>query len=108
MSFLARRRTKKRLATLLTRSIFLTIAVLSLVVVLQNYQVNRQVVSQEVARSKLQTQSLVQQILNFGSKPSKYSKIVTVVMAHLSMPLSQRILIDSLDFLMVLIKRLQS
>ena len=65
MSFLARRGTKKRLATLLTRSIFLTIAVLSLVVVLQNYQVNRQVVSQEVARSKLQTQSLVQQILNF-------------------------------------------
>ncbi|MCG9677122.1 quorum-sensing autoinducer 2 sensor kinase/phosphatase LuxQ [Vibrio sp. Isolate24] len=68
MDLLARRGRKSRLATLLTRSIFLTIGVLSLVMVLQNYQVNRQVVSQEVARSKLQTQSLVQQIFNFRLK----------------------------------------
>lgn len=68
MALLTRRGSKSRLATLLTRSIFLTIGVLSLVMVFQNYQVNRQVVSQEVARSKLQTQSLVQQIFNFRLK----------------------------------------
>ncbi|MBN3572145.1 quorum-sensing autoinducer 2 sensor kinase/phosphatase LuxQ [Vibrio neptunius] len=68
MALLSQRGSKSRLATLLTRSIFLTIGVLSLVMVFQNYQVNRQVVSQEVARSKLQTQSLVQQIFNFRLK----------------------------------------
>lgn len=54
-----------QLATLLTRSIFLTIGVFTLVVLLQNYQVNRQVVAQEVARSKQQTSSLIQEIFTF-------------------------------------------
>ncbi|MDN3611578.1 quorum-sensing autoinducer 2 sensor kinase/phosphatase LuxQ [Vibrio ostreicida] len=68
MALLAQSGRKNRLATLLTRSIFLTIGVLSMVMVFQNYQVNRQVVSHEVARSKLQTQSLVQQIFDFRMK----------------------------------------
>ncbi|MEF1186479.1 LuxQ periplasmic sensor domain-containing protein, partial [Vibrio sinaloensis] len=57
-----------QLATLLTNSIFLTIGVLTLVMVLQNFQVNREVVAQEVARTKTQTQSLVQEIFNFRLK----------------------------------------
>lgn len=59
---------KSRLATLLTNSIFLVIGGLIVVMVLQNYQVNRDVVSQEVARTKQQTQSLVQEIFNFRVK----------------------------------------
>ena len=82
MALLTRRGSKSRLATLLTRSIFLTIGVLSLVMVFQNYQVNRQVVSQEVARSKLQTQSLVQQIFNFRLKALE----IPVSYTHLTLP----------------------
>lgn len=59
---------KSRLATLLTNSIFLVIGGLIVVMVLQNYQVNRDVVTQEVARTKQQTQSLVQEIFNFRVK----------------------------------------
>ncbi|MEF1289606.1 quorum-sensing autoinducer 2 sensor kinase/phosphatase LuxQ [Vibrio sp. M260118] len=55
---------KRQLATILTNSIFLSIGVLIVVLVLQNYQVNRDVVAQEVARTKLQTQSLIQQTFN--------------------------------------------
>ncbi|MGD8110319.1 quorum-sensing autoinducer 2 sensor kinase/phosphatase LuxQ [Vibrio sp. NTOU-M3] len=55
----------RRLATLIARSVFLTIGMLMLVVLLQNYQINKKVVEQEVARSKQQTSSLVQQIFNF-------------------------------------------
>ena len=65
MSMIFKRGRRRQLATLLTNSIFLTIAVLTLVVVLQNYQVNREVVAQEVGRTKTQTQSLVQEIFNF-------------------------------------------
>ena len=65
MKFWKKRTANYRLATLLTHSIFLTIGVLTLVVLLQNYQVNRQVVTQEVARTKLQTSSLIQEIFNF-------------------------------------------
>ncbi|EGU37564.1 sensor histidine kinase LuxQ [Vibrio sp. N418] len=65
MKLWKRRTGKHQLATLLTHSIFVTIGVLTLVVVLQNYQVNRQVVTQEVARSKLQTSSLIQEIFTF-------------------------------------------
>ena len=61
MQFWKKRTGNYRLATLLTHSIFLTIGVLTLVVLLQNYQVNRQ----EVARTKLQTSSLIQEIFNF-------------------------------------------
>ncbi|WP_114764749.1 quorum-sensing autoinducer 2 sensor kinase/phosphatase LuxQ [Vibrio rhodolitus] len=57
-----------RLATILTHSLFLTIGVLTVLVLLQNYQLNRQVVTQEVARSKQQTASLVQEIFNFRLK----------------------------------------
>lgn len=64
MRQLIRRGSKSRLATLLTNSIFLSIGVLALVTVFQNYQVNREVVGQEVARTKKQTQSLVQEIFN--------------------------------------------
>lgn len=60
--------TKSRLATILTNSIFLIIGVLIIVMVLQNYQVNREVVSQEVARTKQQTKSLVQEIFNLRVK----------------------------------------
>ncbi|WP_456295578.1 ATP-binding protein [Vibrio sp. AK197] len=56
---------RRRLASLITRSIFITISVLTVIVLLQNYQVNQQVVAQEAARSKLQTSSLVQQIFNY-------------------------------------------
>ncbi len=59
-----RRGSKNRLATLLTNSIFLSIGVLALVTVFQNYTVNKDVVSQEIARTKTQTQSLVQEIFN--------------------------------------------
>ncbi|MFA0413430.1 quorum-sensing autoinducer 2 sensor kinase/phosphatase LuxQ [Vibrio renipiscarius] len=65
MKFWKKRAGKYQLATLLTRSIFITIGVMSFVVLMQNYQVNRQVVTQEVARSKLQTTSLIQEIFNF-------------------------------------------
>ncbi|NOI13726.1 quorum-sensing autoinducer 2 sensor kinase/phosphatase LuxQ [Vibrio hepatarius] len=68
MRILFKRRNSHQLATLLTNSIFLTIAVLILVMMLQNYQVNREVVAQEVARTKTQTQSLVQEIFNFHLK----------------------------------------
>lgn len=63
-----KRSRRYQLATLLTHSIFLTIGVLTLVMVLQNYQVNREVVAREVARTKTQTQSLVQEIFNFRLK----------------------------------------
>ncbi|EGU47783.1 sensor histidine kinase LuxQ [Vibrio ichthyoenteri ATCC 700023] len=65
MKMWQKRNGKHQLATLLTHSIFLTIGVLTLVVLLQNYQVNRQVVTQEVARSKQQTSSLIQEIFTF-------------------------------------------
>lgn len=58
-------RSKHKLATLLTNSIFLTIVFLTMVMLVQNYQVNQQVVEQEVARSKQQTQSLVQENFNY-------------------------------------------
>ncbi|NVD07958.1 response regulator [Vibrio sp. JPW-9-11-11] len=58
------RRRQRHLAQLLTRSIFLIIAVLVVIIVIQNYQVNRQVVAQEIDRSKKQTQSLVQEIVD--------------------------------------------
>jgi len=57
-----------RLATILTHSLFLTISVFTVMVLLQNFQVNRQVVTQEVARSKQQTTSLIQGIFNFRLK----------------------------------------
>ncbi|MGF1908498.1 ATP-binding protein [Vibrio kasasachensis] len=57
-----------RLATILTHSLFLTIGVFTVLVLLQNFQVNRQVVTQEVARSKQQTTSLIQEIFNFRLK----------------------------------------
>ena len=77
-------------------------------VVLQNYQVNRQVVSQEVARSKLQTQSLVQQILNFRLEAleiqqDSYSRNGSLVDAFIAKDTNRLA-----RFLMVLIKRLQS
>ncbi|MEL7292249.1 MAG: quorum-sensing autoinducer 2 sensor kinase/phosphatase LuxQ [Pseudomonadota bacterium] len=56
-------RRKRHLAQLLTRSIFLIIATLVVIIVIQNYQVNRKVVAQEIVRSKMQTQSLVQEIM---------------------------------------------
>ncbi|WP_425667052.1 quorum-sensing autoinducer 2 sensor kinase/phosphatase LuxQ [Vibrio tubiashii] len=59
---------KRQLATILTNSIFLCIGVLIVVIVLQNYQVNRDVVEQEVARTKQQTKSLVQEIFNLRIK----------------------------------------
>lgn len=59
---------KNRLATILTNSIFLVIGVLIIVMVLQNYQVNREVVSQEIGRTKQQTKSLVQEIFNLRVK----------------------------------------
>lgn len=73
-----------QLATLLTNSIFLTIGVLTLVMVLQNFQVNREVVAQEVARTKTQTQSLVQEIFNFRLKAleiqqDSYSRSVSLI-----------------------------
>ena len=68
MRNLIRQHGKSRLATLLTNSLFLVIGGFIVVMVLQNYQVNREVVSQEVARSKQQTQSLVQEIFNFQIK----------------------------------------
>lgn len=63
-----RRGNKNRLVALLTNSIFLSIGVLTLVIVFQNYQVNRDVIAQEVARTKQQTQSLVQEIFNLRVK----------------------------------------
>ncbi|MBA5763966.1 response regulator [Vibrio sp. 404] len=57
-----------RLATILTHSLFLTIGVFTVMVLLQNFQVNRQVVTQEVARSKQQTSSLIQEIFKFRLK----------------------------------------
>ena len=68
MRNLIRQHGKSRLATLLTNSLFLVIGGFIVVMVLQNYQVNREVVSQEVARTKQQTQSLVQEIFNFQIK----------------------------------------
>ncbi|WP_194437175.1 quorum-sensing autoinducer 2 sensor kinase/phosphatase LuxQ [Vibrio fluminensis] len=65
MKFWFKRGRNYRFATILTRSLFLTICVFTLLVLLQNFQVNRQVVAQEVARSKQQTSSLVQEIFNF-------------------------------------------
>ncbi|UPQ89848.1 quorum-sensing autoinducer 2 sensor kinase/phosphatase LuxQ [Vibrio sinaloensis] len=56
-------RRTRHLAQLLTRSIFLIIATLVVIIVIQNYQVNREVVAQEIVRSKKQTQSLVQEIM---------------------------------------------
>ncbi|NOH81063.1 response regulator [Vibrio sp. RE86] len=68
MQRLFTRGAKNRLVTILTSSIFLVIGVLVIVMVLQNYQVNREVVSQEIARTKQQTQSLVQEIFNLRVK----------------------------------------
>ncbi|OLQ85896.1 ATPase [Vibrio panuliri] len=68
MKFWKRRSKKHRLATTLTHSLILTIGVLAIIVLLQNFQVNRQVVEQEVARSKQQTSSLIQEIFNFRLK----------------------------------------
>tara|TARA_Y100001956_G_C4125498_1_gene189821 strand:+ start:1313 stop:3868 length:2556 start_codon:yes stop_codon:yes gene_type:complete len=84
MTKLFKRGRRYQLATLLTNSIFLTIGVLTLVMVLQNYQVNREVVAQEVARTKTQTQSLVQEIFNFRLKAleiqqDSYSRSVSLV-----------------------------
>ena len=79
-----KRSRRYQLATLLTNSIFITIGVLTLVMVLQNYQVNREVVAQEVARTKTQTQSLVQEIFNFRLKAleiqqDSYSRSVSLI-----------------------------
>ena len=63
-----RHQRKRHLVELLTRSVFLIIAVLIVVIAVQNYQVNREVVSQEIARSKKQTQSLVQEIFTHRLK----------------------------------------
>ncbi|KJY83940.1 ATPase [Vibrio galatheae] len=68
MRLINRHGRKRRLATILTTSIFLSIGVLIFVVILQNYQVNRDVVEQEVARTKQQTSSLVQEIFNLRVK----------------------------------------
>ncbi|WP_162048111.1 quorum-sensing autoinducer 2 sensor kinase/phosphatase LuxQ [Vibrio taketomensis] len=57
-----------RLATLLTQSLFITIGVFTVLVLLQNFQINRQVVTQEVERSKQQTSSLIQEIFTFRLK----------------------------------------
>lgn len=65
MNLWNKRGTNYRFATILTRSLFVTICAITLLVLLQNFQVNRQVVAQEVARSKQQTASLVQEIFNF-------------------------------------------
>lgn len=65
MASTQRKYSRRRLASLITRSIFITISILTVIVLLQNYQVNQQVVAQEAARSKLQTSSLVQQIFNY-------------------------------------------
>ncbi len=65
MAYNQRKYNRRRLASLITRSIFITISILTVIVLLQNYQVNQQVVAQEAARSKLQTSSLVQQIFNY-------------------------------------------
>lgn len=63
-----RHQRKRHLAELLTRSVFLMIAVLIVVIAVQNYQVNQEIVSQEIARSKQQTQSLVQKIFTHRLK----------------------------------------
>ncbi|WP_282176180.1 quorum-sensing autoinducer 2 sensor kinase/phosphatase LuxQ [Vibrio nereis] len=89
MRFLFKRGENHQLATLLTNSIFLIIGVLVLVIVLQNYQVNREVVAQEVERTKTQTQSLVQEIFNFHLKSleihqDSYSRSESLVDAILS------------------------
>ncbi|WP_337588517.1 LuxQ periplasmic sensor domain-containing protein [Vibrio mexicanus] len=54
-----------RLSSLITRSIFITLATLALIVLVQSYQFNRQVISQEIDRSLQQTSSLVQAIFSF-------------------------------------------
>lgn len=56
---------RKNLATLITRSVFIIVFVLTLMLLFQNYQVSKQIVSLEVARSTLQTSSLLQSIFNF-------------------------------------------
>ncbi|UUM32611.1 quorum-sensing autoinducer 2 sensor kinase/phosphatase LuxQ [Vibrio japonicus] len=89
MKTLFKRSKRHQLATLLTNSIFLVIGVLILVMVLQNYQVNREVVAQEVERTKTQTQSLVQEIFNFHLKSlvihqDSYSRSESLVDAVLS------------------------
>ncbi len=56
---------RKNLATLITRSVFIIVSVLTLMLLFQNYQVSKQIVSLEVARSTLQTSSLLQSIFNF-------------------------------------------
>lgn len=66
--------TKRQLATILTNSIFLSIGVLIVVIILQNYQVNRDVVAQEVARTKQQTKSLVQEIFNIRVKSQEITQ----------------------------------
>ncbi len=54
-----------RLSSLITRSIFITLATLALIVLVQSYQFNRQVIFQEIDRSLQQTSSLVQAIFSF-------------------------------------------
>ncbi|RJX75460.1 response regulator [Vibrio sinensis] len=86
MLFFKRQSGKDRLATLLTHSLFMTIAVLTVVVLLQNYQVNREVVSQEVERSKRQTSTLVQKIFDYRLKSieirqDSFSRNVTLIQA---------------------------
>ncbi|MFD2017817.1 LuxQ periplasmic sensor domain-containing protein [Vibrio olivae] len=96
---------RRRLASLITRSIFITISVLTVIVLLQNYQVNQQVVAQEAARSKLQTSSLVQQIFNYRLQSleiqqDSYSRNLSLTSALMSLNASD---IDAF-FLMALIK----
>ncbi|WP_070966518.1 quorum-sensing autoinducer 2 sensor kinase/phosphatase LuxQ [Vibrio sonorensis] len=79
------------LVSLITRSVFVTIAILTGIVLLQNYQVNRQVVSIEVARSVQQTSSLVQEIFSFRLKSieiqqDSYSRNPTLVTSLTSEP----------------------
>ncbi|NAW60216.1 MULTISPECIES: quorum-sensing autoinducer 2 sensor kinase/phosphatase LuxQ [unclassified Vibrio] len=66
MKFSLKRMPKRnRLAALITRSVFIINGLLILVVLFQNYQVSRQIISQEVARSNQQTSSLVQSFFDF-------------------------------------------
>ncbi|WP_353505400.1 quorum-sensing autoinducer 2 sensor kinase/phosphatase LuxQ [Vibrio sp. SCSIO 43135] len=93
----------RNLATLISRSVFVVIAALTLIVLFQNYQVSSQLISEEIKRTTKQTSSLVQGIVNFKLtslqiQQDSYSRndtLVKAIRASLQGEISQ--FFDSVD-----------
>lgn len=56
---------KRRIATFISRAIVAVLGALTLAVLFQSYQISSRLISQEVARSSMQTSSLIQNLFNY-------------------------------------------